>query len=249
MGKIMFKHFLTTRINLEYRATADKPYSPHVIEETKRLALDPEWLERRLFLLNTYCLPSVRGQDTDNFTWLLLMHEDTPEEYRDKFKSLEDKVGNITTEVVFGRGTDLDVVPAALLSRLDGTEKFTINTSLDSDDCISNNFISTIQKNFRNKEEFIDVPRGYVVKEEMAYTRRTSSVSPFRSFVEPVSNIKSVYCTIHGASSEVAPVIFLEPCEASWLQVLHEENLTNRLKRKSQDKGMPFETIKKRFSL
>src|SRR5262245_26598680 len=40
-------------------------------------SFSPQWLEGRLRLLRTYCVPSMAGQTNDAFEWLILCDEDT----------------------------------------------------------------------------------------------------------------------------------------------------------------------------
>ena len=71
-----FHHFILTRFNLPLWQ-----YDKHNrrIEGTK-------WLEKRLVLFESYCLPSVVGQSFQNFIWILLCDENTPLEYRERIK-------------------------------------------------------------------------------------------------------------------------------------------------------------------
>jgi hypothetical protein len=233
-----FTHYLFTRINLPYKSTTEKPYSNSVVENSEKLCHDPAWLQRRYKYFKEICQPSVLGQSNRNFKWFLLLSYKTPS--AQEWDSLEG------CQTVYTDWSDRGIARDLILKEC--KTPFVIGTSLDSDDAISKDFIETVQKNFREMVEIIDVPRGFVVKEGRAYGRRTASVSAFRSLVEKLPNVKTVYDKIHGASHLIAPVNSLD-CDARWLQFLHGENLTNKVAIKSQDKGKPFEEIKGQFSL
>jgi hypothetical protein len=164
------------------------------------------------------------------------MHTNTPRKYSEYFGSC---VPNAS--VVFSTEGDKEAAIRGMYYKA-GDVGFVINTNLDSDDAISREFLETVQKNFRGEREFLNIERGIALKDGIAYGRR-SEHSPFRSFVEPRNNVQSVYVTIHGGSHNIAPVrqIASNNPDACWLQLMHGENLTNKLAKKSQDKGYPFE--------
>ena len=237
------KHFLITRFNLIYKRTKIKKYEPSVIERSKILSVDPRWLEFRLKLFETFCLPSVRGQTNQDFSWLLLCNADTPPEFKRRMLSYE----NENTECVFTHDSDVEVIVPEIKRRLTGKEKFVINTQVDSDDALSKEFMEVVRNEYQGRREFIDIFRGYALCNDTAYGR-SSEHSAFRSFVEPIDNIISVYAVIHVDSKNVAPLRSIDVNEARWMQLIHFENLTNKLAKKSQDKGFPWKKVAPMFS-
>lgn len=68
----MIYHYLLTRFNLALW-----------IEDKNGAAIDrEEWLKRRMALFETFCLPSVKNQSCQNFSWILLVDANTPAVYR-----------------------------------------------------------------------------------------------------------------------------------------------------------------------
>ena len=64
----MIYHYLLTRFNLALW-----------IEDKNGAAIDrEEWLKRRMALFETFCLPSVKNQSCQNFSWILLVDANTP---------------------------------------------------------------------------------------------------------------------------------------------------------------------------
>ena len=56
----MIYHYLLTRFNLALW-----------IEDKNGAAIDrEEWLKRRMALFETFCLPSVKNQSCQNFSWI-----------------------------------------------------------------------------------------------------------------------------------------------------------------------------------
>ena len=78
-----YKHLLFTRFNIN---SAD----------TLSCRLDPAYLKVRFELFERYCLPSVQNQTNQNFIWLLLLDENTPNDYKDRIKLYQEKYGRIT---------------------------------------------------------------------------------------------------------------------------------------------------------
>ncbi len=254
-----FKHLLFSRFNLTYKSTKIKPYSERVVEMSKKFAQDPRWLSDRLDFFETYCLPSVRGQTTQNFKWYLLFSDMTS----DKFDYRLGKYVNENTEVSYNYLGDHDIVYDEIAYQIKKAQEeggeldYIITTNLDCDDAISKNFMKEVQKNFKGRKEFLNIPSGFIydVRIEKAFTR-SSEHSPFRSFVQPVSDIDedlpiedlykhdkhTIYARIHGDSKSMAPIRQVET-SARWLQLIHTENLTNKIARRSQDKGFPLEDI------
>lgn len=240
----MFKHFLFTRFNLVIAHVPDRKTSAfRSIEKSNKDRLDPDWLYERLELFRNYCLPSIKNQDTDNFEWIVLMHSDTP----------KDIVNSICehTSVFLSRSPDWEAAHEVIKD----TERFTITSNLDSDDAITKNFISSIQKEFRGKREYLNIPEGFIASvykadEVRLYLGRRSEKNPYQSFIDDDKHGKrTVYYTTHGLTYTNAPVRQIENTSASWLQTIHGDNLANRLKKCKDDKLVPLSKISERFSI
>jgi len=266
MREVMrFKHLLFTRFNLPYKSTKIKPYIPRVVEMSKEFANDPRWLSDRLDFFETYCLPSARGQTIQNFKWYLLFSDMTA----DKFDYRLGQYVSENTKVSYNYLGDHDIVYDEMAYQIQKAKQegedldYIITTNLDCDDGISENFMEEVQNNFDGKKEFLNIPEGFIydTRIEKAFTRR-SDHSPFRSFVQPVSDIDedlpiedlykhdkhTIYARIHGDSKSMAPIRQVET-SARWLQLIHTENLTNKIARRSKDKGFPLENISGMFSI
>lgn len=237
------KHFLLSRFNTPY--PPDPNYPESLYENSRKRALDPVWLDHRIELFERWCLPSVIAQTVRNFKWLILCNKATPYPHREYLDCYNDYD---FINIVWTDKADRFTAPGAIRERLDGNEDYIINTQLDNDDAISIDFMEGIQKEATGKVEFLNYPRGYALHEGKVYGRRSEG-SPFRSFVEKPDNIRTVYHVVHGASHTIAPVRQIRENEGMWLQVIHDQNLINKLARKSKDKGRPFDEIRDKFSI
>ncbi len=138
----MYHHFILTRFNLSLWQ-----YDKHNrrIEGTK-------WLEKRLVLFESYCLPSVVGQSCQNFIWILLCDENTPLEYRERIKEYRKQCPQIELiQVEEGYAWNFpnifsEVVTSMLEARGANDGDVCITTQLDNDDAINKDYIDFIQR-------------------------------------------------------------------------------------------------------
>ena len=134
-------HFILTRFNLplwKYDKT-NRIINPHV------------WLDERLNLFETYCLPSVACQSNNDFIWILLCDENTPVEYRDRIRGYKNKCPQIELIQVeeeyawqFPRIFS-EVVASFLEARGAKDGDICLTTQLDNDDVLQNDFVQTVQ--------------------------------------------------------------------------------------------------------
>ena len=138
---MVLHHFILTRFNLplwKYDKT-NRIINPHV------------WLDERLNLFETYCLPSVAGQSNNDFIWILLCDENTPVEYRDRIREYKNKCPQIELIQVeeeyawqFPRIFS-EVVASFLEARGAKDGDICLTTQLDNDDVLQNDFVQTVQ--------------------------------------------------------------------------------------------------------
>src|SRR4051812_22439143 len=77
-GDFSFRHYIITRYNLDINGRPDLAPNSQCLEAS--------WLEDRLQLFRSICVPSVASQTSKNFTWLILIHPKTPAEYVGRVK-------------------------------------------------------------------------------------------------------------------------------------------------------------------
>ncbi|MEP0911695.1 putative rhamnosyl transferase [Leptolyngbya sp. GB1-A1] len=229
-----FQHFLITRFNVK-------------VNFSSSAGLDPEWLAHRFDLFDRFCYPSVRAQSNQNFQWLVYFDADTPDCFKAKISEYS-KWQNFIPIFLSEPFTD-EVNRSVILSYLDGQTDFLITTRLDNDDAICDKFIAIVQSHFAQQEmQFINLPNGYVWQDGKLYSFEYLS-NPFMSLIEcirdrTVSGFKTVLC---GSHTQVAKIGTLKQIktEPSWLQVIHDKNVSNRVRGIRQ----PLTKLKGRFSI
>lgn len=184
--------------------------------------LNPDWLALRLRLLKQFLLPSLAAQTSQQFDWLVLVHEKTPSEILSMFQDLR-RPFTVPTFVVgtpndpLRRTATCRAIAETVRSRCEEREPGWILTSrCDSDDAVSKYFVNDVQKQFlkRKEQAFYSFPLGYVWKEgAIAHRRKRYEKNQFMTFAEPYREgtpIKTVYCEEHDKVHRVAPLRLIE---------------------------------------
>ena len=214
------KHLVLTRFNV---AAPGREQS---------ISLKPGWLDGRFDLFEKYCLPSVKNQTNHNFTWVVFFDTATPSAYKQKIERLQ-RIYPFKAE--FTALFEMDRIVPSFLSR-DNGESWLLTTRLDSDDILSDDFVSNLQDiAAKPKRIVINFYCGTIlsVTGSTAKVYETEDVSnPFASLLEPLdSNSKSIWAVQHTALESFAEV-FHENAAPRWMQLVHGTNVSNRVKGK-----------------
>lgn len=203
-----------------------------------------EWLEHRIELFEKYTLPSVEKQTCKNFEWYLIANPNFPgiKKFRiDKYARVlwedwkwdedQDNIGKLfRSGWPWIRGREIG-------------RPWLISSRLDSDDILAEDFIERIQNTAEEKEEWLSIPRGYMVKGDKAYPRYYEK-SPFVSFVEKRHTPKTVLHTPHTKADSVR-IIDDKP---GWIQLDHGKNIKNSVERAKLVRYINVNQIEGKFS-
>ncbi|HET6953716.1 MAG TPA: glycosyltransferase [Acidimicrobiales bacterium] len=186
---------------------------------------DTDWLAHRFDLFDRYCFPSVHGQTSHDFRWLVFFDEDTPEPFRSRIADYAR--WPVFTPVFIGRPSS-EVYDGAIAAHLDGADHL-ITTRLDNDDAIGRDFVARVRTAARpGPREFLNLPVGYVWHKGRLYRHEHPS-NAFISLAEPAAGFRSVWGNQHEDAARIAPVRQVSG-GPSWLQVIHEHNVSNRVR-------------------
>lgn len=129
---------------------------------------------------------------------------------------------------------------------------FLITTRLDNDDALNIRAIAAIQDQFRPYERIaLNFPNGFCYYNQKLFLSRQLS-NPFLSLIERIHwnkgqpEIHSVMGRKHMEMAKLAPIRQLNG-EPMWLQVVHQNNLSNRPKGKAT--GLTLNAVRKRFGI
>jgi len=164
--------------------------------------LERAWLEERVELLRRLTLPSVAGQSTDDFTWLLFCDESTDPEVLAELRAEERRVPMLRIAI-----TSSDRPPlAAVRSAVEPDTEVLITTRLDSDDAIAVDYLEAVHAyadsfhGSRRENLVVNFPQGYRLDTERQrlYRARMPNSSFHSLFERPqLSQPKTVMSAGH----------------------------------------------------
>jgi hypothetical protein len=203
-----FKHYILTRFNIGLYS--DNPY---------KIADPAAWMRERIRLFNQYCLPSIKSQTCQDFTWILAFDGLTKLSIFNEIELPDNAITCVTQPHLYLR----ECVKEA---------DWIITSRFDNDDYYEPDFVEVVQKSFRFEREVIDI--DYKVVDEKTgkfYTsNRWRANSPFLSLCEPWENIVTAMGHPHSEMPNYYPAEKLPGCHA--VQVIHGGNVCNKIKGK-----------------
>ncbi|WP_442678710.1 glycosyltransferase [Sphingomonas sp. ASY06-1R] len=188
----------------------------------------PGWLDRRFELFERYCLPSVASQSIDNFAWIIYFDHNTPERFRKRITSAQSEF-NFTARYV--EYFDGNMAPADVNALDQPSNGLVVTTRLDNDDAIARNFLARVQEaaTLATDGTVLNFTNGLALREGRLYTAVDFS-NPFTSLVERGSGpARTIWAAKHHELHQRWNIQQVGGAPA-WLQVVHGENVTNRIK-------------------
>lgn len=222
MIKKRFSHYLITRFNVpnsEWRKSIEEGGTTW-----------SEWMEERMELFKSYCLPSVKNQSEENFTWLICIDPNTKKKYRSFLESINLNKKKCEIVEVSSYGILADKLGNFIKNDLNCSKEYVITSRLDNDDAIERRFIGHIQNEFnRQKFQPLIFPHGYqlVLVEDDKYMKKVKlPKGPFISLIERTeSEVSTVLSKPHTKWNfkKVKSLTKYRP----WLQLVHGKNIAN----------------------
>lgn len=195
------------------------------------------WMEQRMSLFKMYTLLSLNNQTDKDFWVFMLCDPNTPQKYKDQLLDIEDKYSFIK---IFWTETQLQ--PSQYTEFLDLYKSIRKNSSdsiyasvCDNDDLIHKCYVETAKFLYTQISEEVNVinyARG--IYWDISNNKFLDSYFPTNSFFTCKSTLNNFlnprYTNHHNVVIENTSVII--PTETPmWIQLVHGENLWNRLDR------------------
>ena len=216
-----FEHIVLTRFNVR-------------LDDGPSKGTDPDWLEKRFKLFETFCYPSLLSQTNKKFKWIVLFDDLTPEHFRERALSYA-KWPIYNPEFVnfaFSEGVGCPPGVMSIIERHVSSDcRFLITTRVDNDDAVAKNFIQKIQDCFRAQDvEGISFPIGlqlYQGRLYLDYSMGNHYISLIEKF--RAGSFHTVFTRPHNELYQAVPVrqVF---CRPTWLEVVHGGNIANHPK-------------------
>ncbi len=209
------QHFILTRFNVA------SPGREAPIRNS------PGWLSRRFDLFEDYCLPSMAAQSRSDFRWLIYFDDQTPEPFRHRISRAQEAVA---FDAIFVGPFHAGLAAVDVAARLQSESGRLITTRLDNDDAVSNDFLARVQGVAADLPDgtIINFRKGVALSKGKLFAADDNS-NPFTSLVEQAAAAKTIWAAPH---TQLKTQFALEQVnvEPSWLQVVHGENVANRIK-------------------
>ncbi len=233
LSQVGAKHFILTRFNVVM--DTQKPKALAQIN----LATDEAYLDRRFALFQKYTVPSMQGQTCPNFNWLVLFHADTPQKYKAYIAELQREYPAFCPIFVSPQESYLEAVNAYML-RAQASRY--IMSRIDNDDAFHASFVEQVQADFAaipQTEYILIYPNGaqYYERQQIAarYLFPFNHFSTLVSAPQPDGSLKNILVYNHMEIEKDFVVKEVFPADFMWLEVIHDSNVTNRLKIKRKN--------------
>lgn len=217
---MQFKHFIITRFNVNIEPVEFAP------------RLQKPWLSLRFELFQRFCFPSVRSQSEQNFTWLVLFDEQTP----DMFRRLIASYAGYANFIPIYCGNHASILPAVIaeMQRRAADVPWLLSTRLDNDDALGVRFVEAVQQAAGaflergvtpGRRYFFNFTRGLQICGDDLYDFR-DPCNAFVTLLEERGGAESVFCVDHPAISGKGAVVQVD-ASPLWLQNVHGTNVYN----------------------
>jgi hypothetical protein len=189
----------------------------------------PQWLEERLRLFRTYCVPGMERQTAKDFTWLIFCDETTDPAYVDEIRASAASVPQLRIAPT-SRERRIRL-PEAVAPFIDDDTDVLITTRLDTDDSLNTGSVAAIQGYLTGflaspyGKWMVTFPRGYRYDESTGrlfacYWPHCPFMSMFERLRPGSKKFRGVYKRNHHKLHLDTPVHFDESIP-EWLQVIH----------------------------
>ena len=186
----------------------------------------PEWLEERLRLFRTYCVPSMAGQTSEEYEWLILCDQTTDPEFVKRVEESRSLVPQLRVLYTSKHGGG---IPDVVSPTVKPDTELLVTTRLDGDDALHTETVAVVQEyasafaRSSNRTWLLNFPWGYRYDEG---DRRLYEVywmySPFSSLFEKLragKRFENVYRNHHRL--HLFSSAHFDHSLPAWMQVIH----------------------------
>lgn len=218
--------YVNTRFNM-YRPPGPDRHDKHGVPTDT-----DEWLRRRFELFEDYCLPSLRAQTDQDFSWLVLFSDRTPDRWRERITEIQRAFPQFVPVFTKDGEEQPTVFRRELAQRLDPTATHLITARIDNDDAFHREMVARSRAELEGKDDaFIvyvnglqaDVDRGVVVRLHR----------PGNSFLARIGRLgrgaPPTVMDVYHHKVESTGLVRNITTHPMWLQMIHSGNLQNDL--------------------
>lgn len=200
----------------------------------KNIRQSKDWLKTRFQLFEDYCFPSMLAQTRRDFSWLIYFDSETPEYYKSRVIEYQQQMPDL--KPVWVKPSKAIHVASDVLSIANRVESSHIlTTRLDNDDGIHQDFVHKLREVSdsylqEHTPQVFNFSQGYILAKNRLYCHQDTS-NPFSSLLESTSSPKTIWGAQHVNIGTLGNLHQIDS-EPMWLQVIHSNNVRNRIKGK-----------------
>jgi len=215
---VNYKHYIITRFNLRK--------SDWTTGKNKIPVLTDEWHDNRFELFTQFCFPCVAAQTNQNFEWLVFFDDSTKPKYRQIIEDLKAQFSGFSPIFVDGMDAFLPTIQEITKTC---NVPFIITSRLDNDDCLSKNYVETVQNQFTEQDFLaLDFVNGYTLQLGKQYKlgHKLHVFNPFISLIEKNEEPVTVWSKNHAEWKHESRIKTIKN-QPIWMSVIHLENKVN----------------------
>ena len=242
-------HFILTRFNLRLWWKEDK--------NGGEIQTDG-WLEERFRLFETYCMPSVMRQTCQDFKWICLFDEKTPEKYKERVEGYKKRYDRFCPFYLNERETKefREFFQQKVYELADKDDEELLTTYLDNDDCLRRDYVAKVQR-YTTKVEYGTVfTFNYGIQ---YYTEHNIAVrvpyvnNHFLTYYEALKpKVRTVWGFWHFSIFKykgIGIITINNPKNPAWVEVVHNGNIDNDVKMTLSQKLMTEREYMRNFGV
>ena len=228
--------FLVTRFNIAVNYKSQKANTS--IPDDKPW-LDEEYLRKRFDIFEKYTFPSVMKQSDMDFSWIILFHKDTPNQFMERIDEFSKKMPNIATWFLNDddsyRALELISEYFDRIQREDKTR--IISCRIDNDDMIGRDYVKEVKIRLQkeNGRRFLSFSRGISYQISNHYV--ASFIDVGNHFLAMISdNGRPNFITAAGDHDRVMKDcsneerIVVNTDMPMWVEIISDTNCLNRVR-------------------
>lgn len=200
------------------------------IEDLARMLYEPRRMERRFFLFENLCLPSIQAQTNQNFRLVILASKIMPEVYKERLAEITAPVPQI--EILYGDGQHVtEVFNPRIAEMVEGIEGPTAHFRLDDDDAIGRNMTARLEAAtaLAPMVRIVTYPSGLYLSHQdgESYLLREyfPNIGIGMAFLNMPGQIQNPYQCQHVAVSRSNPT-FSDPVPMAYIHTAHASSDT-----------------------
>lgn len=174
------QHFLITRFSIRL---TEKNSEYGQIDRFKNNPIKKKYVNYRLKLFEFSCLPSIRGQSSQDFIWIILIDQSLEDIKKHELKELVKNLPNVKV-VDFKTSMKLDGLNL-LRPMVNESTKYLLTTNIDDDDILPINFVEEMHNHLINEHHKNNLPPikyiGFKKLIEWDYVKTNESIFGYKS--------------------------------------------------------------------